>query len=287
MTRVFRIIVGLVFLLSALFKAADAATFANLIGQYGSEWFGFAAPGVILIEIVLSLLLLFDIRPQLSSIVTLFFVLGVSAIYLYGLTRLGITNCGCFGALHWLNTHPWLTFVRNTILILLLLPSIIRKQQGTQLGHWAGVSIGVIIVIAMFACGYSFSDAKCLRHSRPFQPIPLNDSPLSDYIECHPDSTYLIFAFSYGCPYCQNSVGNVEQYATMGVVDKVVGVAVSDSTGRERFHRLFDVDFEIREITASQMVRINRTLPATYLIRHDSIIRRHVGMVSSPALSLP
>ena len=129
--------------------------------------------------------------------------------------------------------------------------------------------------------------AKCLQKQNTFQPIALAESPLSEYVSVHPDSTYLVFAFSYNCPYCQNSIGNVNQYVPMGMADRVIGLAVEDPVARNRFDRLFDMNFSIQEISMFQMYRLTTVLPATFYIRHDSVISQYNGMVLSPALLMP
>lgn len=68
---------------------------------------------------------------------------------------------------------------------------------------------------------------------------------------------------------------------------RFIGLAVEDSIARERFSRLFETDFPIREISALSMYRLTRILPPTYYIRHDSVISQYTGMVASPALSPP
>ena len=147
--------------------------------------------------------------------------------------------------------------------------------------------MALIAVVVMFMCGFSMHGAKCLQKQNVFQPIPLAKSPLASFVICHPDSTYLVFAFSYSCPYCQNSIGNVNQYTEMHAVDRVIGLALDDSVAETRFDRLFDVNFEIRNISQIEMLRLSATLPITYMIRHDTIISQYSGMVVSPALFLP
>jgi len=283
----FRLIVGLVFLLSGLLKSIGAATFADLMSQYGASWFGFAAPFVILIEIFLGVVLIFDYYPKQVTWASISFLCAVSFIYLYGVLARGITDCGCFGPLTWLNSKPWLTFTRNGILLAMLLPSLFSMDESASPTISSVIFMAVIAVVVMFMCGFSFRGAKCLTRHQSFQPIPLTDSPLDKFVDCHPDSSYIVFAFSYGCPYCQNSIGNVNQYVPMGVVDRVIALAVEDSVARERFNRLFQVDFDIREISPVEMVQLTTTLPTTYLIRHDSIINSYSGMLISPALYLP
>ncbi len=286
--KALRFLVGLVFLLSGLLKAIDTAAFADLMSEYGETCFGFAAPLIIFVEIFLGVMLVFDFYSKPISWATAVFLLVVSSIYLYGVSARGITNCGCFGQITWLNSKPWLTFMRNGILLGLLVPTLIRPQEKSPaITIPSVIFMAVIAVIVMFMCGFSMHGAKCLQKQHNFQPIALAESPLSEYVTVHPDSTYLVFAFSYSCPYCQNSIGNVNQYVPMGMVDRVIGITVEDSIARERFDRLFDTNFKIGEISKLSMYRLTNTLPTTFFIRHDSIVSQYTGMVVSPALLIP
>lgn len=288
MNKTFRLIVGLVFLLSALLKAINTATFADLMSQYGSLWLGFGAPIIIFLEFFLGILLLFNIRPRLVAGVSTTFLIFVSAIFLYGVIYKDITDCGCFGPLTWLNSKPWLTFLRNGVLLALLIPSLLKPQQGTNLSISSIVFMAVTGIAVMFMCGFSIHSAKCLQEQQnSFEPIPLKDSKLSELISCSSDSTYMVFAFSYSCPYCQNSIGNVNQYQQMGYVDKVIGIAIEDSVAHERFERLFDINFTIKEVSQWTMAHLTNTLPTVYFIRHDSIYSQYSGLVVSPALLIP
>lgn len=287
-TYILRFVVGLVFLLSGLLKAIKASVFADLMSEYGAVWFGVAAPLIIGIEILLAVLLIFNIRPRKMAAATAAFILFVSAVYLYGVLARGITDCGCFGPLTWLNSKPWLTFTRNAVLLTMLVPSLVKPQQGTSLTMTNVVFMAFVAVVLMYMCGWSMHGAKCLqKRSKKFEPVALSEHQLGEIISTSPDSTYFVFAFSYGCPYCQNSVANVSQYKSMGVVDKVIGVAVRNPEGRERFDRLFHADFEILEISEMQMMRLTSTLPTVYRIRHDSIVSTYSDLVITPALLLP
>lgn len=287
MNKVFRLIVGFVFLLSGLLKAIDTATFADLMSLYGATWFGFGAPLVIFTEIFLGVLLVFGFYSKQVTWASVVFLVAVSLVYLYGVFARGITNCGCFGPLTWLNSKPWLTFVRNGILLTMLFPSLWSKDKQISPTIPSVIFMAFITVVVMFMCGFSMHGAKCLQKQNAFQPIPLAKSPLASFVTCNPDSTYLVFAFSYSCPYCQNSIGNVNQYTEMHVVDKVIGLALDDSIAQARFDRLFDVNFEIRNMSQMEMVRLSATLPITYMIMHDTIISQYTGMVVTPALLIP
>jgi len=275
-------------MLSGILKALNAAAFADLMSSYEATWLGLGAPLIIAFELFLGMLLIFNALPRLTSAVSVAFILLVSAIFLYGVLFQGITNCGCFGPLTWLNTRPWITFLRNAIIIVLLIPSLCRPQDSTPLTIPSVICMSLALVVLMYMCGYSMHGAKCLQRAhKPFQSLPLANHPLAQQISCNPDSTYLVFAFSYACPYCQNSIGNVNQYVPMGMADRVIGLAVVDPVARNRFDRLFDTNFSIQEISMFQMYRLTTVLPATFYIRHDSVISQYNGMVLSPALLMP
>ena len=287
MDKIFRLIVGFVFLLSGLLKAIDTASFADLMSQYGALWLGLGAPLLVFTEIFFGVLLVFGFYPKQVTWASIAFLLAVSLIYLYGLLAKDITNCGCFGPLRWLNSKPWLTFTRNGILLALLLPSLWSTNEQSAPTISSVIFMALVAVVVMFMCGFSMHGAKCLQKQNAFQPIPLSDSPLASLVTCNPDSTYLVFAFSYSCPYCLNSIGNVNQYTEMRAVDRVIGLALDDSVAQARFDQLFDVNFEIHNTSQMAMFRLSATLPVTYMIRHDTIISQYTGMVVSPALLIP
>ena len=287
MNKIFRLFAGFVLLISSLLKATATNTFADLMGQYGAEWFGFGAPVLILVETILGIMLIFNIYPRFMAFASSIFIFTLSAIFLYGVLNRGITNCGCFGPLTWLNSKPGLTFTRNAILLAMLIPSALSSQQGSATTMPTLTCMALVGIVVMFMCGFSFRGAKCLKKQHQFRPVVFAESKLSEYVTCNPDSTYLVFAFSYSCPFCQNSIGNVNQYQQMEYVDKVIGLAVEDSNSRCRFERLFETNFEIEEMSQIEMFNLTTTLPTTYLVRHDSIISQYSGMVISPALLIP
>lgn len=282
-----RALVGVIFMLSGLLKAFNAADFADLMSSYGATWFGYGAPIIIAVELFLGMLLIFNALPRWISALSVAFIMVVSAIFLYGLLCRGITDCGCFGPLTWLNTRPWITFVRNALIIALLIPSLLRPQEGTPLTIPSVLCMSLATVVLMYMCGFSMNGAKCLQKPyAKYEPRPLAEHPLSQLVSCDPDSTYLVFAFSYGCPFCKNSIGNVNQYTSMHAVDRVIGLAIADSVKREQFLEVFDINFGIQEIPDVEMYKITSSLPVTFYIRHDSIVNSYTGSVVTPAIKM-
>ena len=283
-SNIFRLFVGIVIVVSAVAKATDTAVFADLLGKYGFLGLGYLAPAIILAELLLGLLLVFDIKPRAVAAITIGLIGAFSAVFAYGLIHLGIRDCGCFGPLSILNNTPWFTLTRNGLLIALLIPTILLPETKAKPTQGTITFIAVIISAVMFLCGFTFRGAECLqREKTSFAPTAISDQ-LQEIAGCHPDSSYLIYAFSYECPFCLNSVGNVNQYVTMHAVDRVMGIAVADEEAAERFYRLFDIEFPIQEISDIRMLRLTGTLPTAWLIRGDSVRAIFHGQVPSPAL---
>lgn len=278
-------IVGIIFLLSGFAKAADSALFANILGSYGTIWFGVVSPVIILMEIILGLLLVFQIRPrQIATIATLFIVV-LTIGYTYGLLFRGVTDCGCFGHIAFMNRAPWFTYMRNAIMVVALLMAI-YKADACTITIRRIIYISCVSCIACFMMGFSFRNAEILKKHNSTVPRQkmLADTSLADYITVGPDSTYLVFAFSYSCPYCINSIYNIEQYERVGVVDRVIGLVAEDSVASSFFYRYFDPSFEIHELPMQQMMRFCRSLPTSFFIHGDTITQAIEGMAINPIL---
>lgn len=98
---VFRVFLGMIFLISSLIKMRDPISFRNNISAYqliSRRWTNFIAYGLIIVEVVLSILLLIGWQSQIVAAFTA--ILLVIFIVAMGITiRKGKKNldCGCFG----------------------------------------------------------------------------------------------------------------------------------------------------------------------------------------------
>lgn len=286
-TRICSSILGLVFLTSGFLKAWDAGSFADILIQYGAAWLGAVAPVIILVEVVLGFLLVVLSRPRWTARVGIAFLIVVTLGYAYGVLFRGITDCGCFGSWHALTSRPWLTFVRNGVLVALALPAALCKGESSspRVAHWVGVTL--LAAIACFLCGLSMSESYSLpRWHSTFSPQPISETTMAQHIALPEESEYLVFLFSYTCPHCQNAFANVEQYQKMGL-KPIIGVATGTEEQKERFYRLYQPVIDIQTIEPEQMSSITHELPILMYIRRDTIINIEKGTVTSPGLFLP
>ena len=279
------LVAGAVFLLSGFAKALDAGLFAHTIGQYGLGDIGdVAAPLIILVELLLGLALVLQYRSRWTARAGVAFVAGLTAAFLYGWLVQGVEDCGCFGRLEALNTSPALTLVRNAALLYLLVAVGRHGNNRSSLGEPVTAVVVGVMCIGAFMSGYTGRGSLDFRSDDDNHPQALADTPLASLVQTHADSTYLVFAFSYTCPHCLNSVEHLNRYESAGVVDRVIGLAAENPEAEARFRAFFQPRFPIRHCPPEVLHTLTRSFPTAYYIRHDSVVSILPGTLPSAYL---
>ncbi len=283
-------LLGLMFLVSSFAKAWDGEAFADMMLQYGPEWFSIGAPVLIFIEAVLGMLLLLRVRPRECAGAAVVFLVVVSAIFAYGVAFKGIQDCGCFGALSKLYTgKPWMTFVRNAVFILIAVPAIIAKPGTGRFLSYKLTAAMMIGAVSCFICGLSMRKSFTLPQWGTVRTESRSTTmqKLNNIYPFSADSSYVVYLFSFTCAHCQNSYANLEQYHRLKIVDKVIGIAIENEEAQERFTRIYRPEIDIITIPNDTMARITGSLPIALLIKGDSIHKVESGSVTSPGIFLP
>lgn len=282
------ILVAIVFLLSGFAKSADCAYFSNILWRtFQWQWLALSAPVIILTEIALGLLLMTGLYRRIVSVLTALFLVGISAGFLYGVYAFGMTNCGCFGHLSFLNLSPTFTLVRNGIMVVLLILAAVWAQPKPM--HWVRAMIMIIGMLAgTFACGYTLPKATALFHKHAkYQGELVENTPLAA-LQLQPDSSYMVFFFSFDCPFCMTAVPQVGWWEKSGLVDRVIGIATEDSVGEYKFRSFYQDNshtypltspFTIQVMPMDSVLYFTNDLPMAYVIRHDTIIASWSGEV--------
>lgn len=272
--------VGLLFVFSAIAKACDAAALAETIVRYGFPRFSFLAPFIIVAEFLLGCLLMLRVKLRYTAPLAFAMVLFFTFVYSYALIFEGQKDCGCFGKFQVLNTRPLFFYIRNALLLILLIFAYLKRER---YGSFSSGFRGLALVLAgagvlSFFVGYTYQEPVSYKTTR----IALQDSVLSEFVETSPDSTYLVFAFSYVCPHCLNSIGNLKECARFPIADKVIGLALGDSVMENRFFRkVFEPNFVIHN-HRNELLRLTDKFPRAYYIRHDSIVLQVAGELPCP-----
>lgn len=282
-------LLGLIFLVSAFAKAWDSEAFADTLLLYGPQWFGVGAPILICLESVIGMMFLLRIYPRMSACIADVFILVVSAIYTYGVVAKGIEDCGCFGIFSKLyTTKPWMTYVRNAVLIVISLPALMEKTNVKLCSFPKNIAIILVAATSCFICGLAMRKSFALPNFSSVRRDTRTQTmeKLRKIYSFDADSSYLVYLFSFSCVHCQNSFANVQQYEQLHVVNKVVGIAIEDSEAQTRFNRIYQPQIEMITISQGDMINITGQLPVCLLIEGDSITQVQSGFVNSPGIFL-
>ena len=155
-----RILLGLVFIFSGVVKAIDPFGTVYKIEDYLKAFGGFfiellpladvAAVALILVEVVLGVCMLLNVRTQWTSWLALAFYGVMTPLTLYIAINNPVTDCGCFGDAIILTN--WQTFEKNVVLIILAILLILLRKSVVPL--WRGymeVIIALVTAVVAFA----------------------------------------------------------------------------------------------------------------------------------------
>lgn len=281
------ILVGLVFILSGLGKIGNIIGFQRLIFDYGLNIFHLLAPFIVIAEILLGILLIFNTRVKTTSLVSICILILFSCVYLYGWLKNDITDCGCFGYYLPITSSPILTFTRNVILILLLIWTYYNVHEDIQpIKQWKKVTLFSIMFSATFVSGMSYKPFAFTKRMHPYEGQKISNTPLQSYSTTKNGESELIFFFSYSCPHCINSMENFRAWGLTNTVDKLTAYVVVDTTKvqTDSLRDLFQCRYPTIQVSEMDIesTKFIEAYPTSFLIRHDTIQNVIIGELPSP-----
>ena len=155
-----RTLLGLVFIFSGAVKAIDPLGTVYKIEDYLKAFGGFftellpmaevAAWGLIILELLLGVCMVLNVRTQWTSWISLIFYLVMTPLTLYIALTDPVSDCGCFGDAVVLTN--WQTFSKNVVLITLAIILVALRKHTRQLwSNWMEVVLATLTIIAAIA----------------------------------------------------------------------------------------------------------------------------------------
>ena len=152
-----RTLLGLVFIFSGVVKAIDPLGTVYKIEDYLKAFGGFftellpmaevAAWALIILELLLGVCMVLNIRTQWTAWVSLLFYLVMTPLTLYIALTNPVSDCGCFGDAVVLTN--WQTFWKNVVLIILAIVLVACRKHTRQLwSNWMELVLTVLTIVA-------------------------------------------------------------------------------------------------------------------------------------------
>ena len=152
-----RTLLGLVFIFSGVVKAIDPLGTVYKIEDYLKAFGGFfnellpmaelAAWALIILELLLGVCMVLNIRTQWTSWLALLFYLVMTPLTLYIALTNPVSDCGCFGDATVLTN--WQTFWKNVVLIVLAIILVALRKHVRQLwSNWMEMLLVALTILA-------------------------------------------------------------------------------------------------------------------------------------------
>ena len=205
LSRILKILLGLVFIVSAVLKIVDMDRFELYVYSYHFFSLNFSflvARAAIIVELVLGIGLISNCLHKLMWWGSVLMLLGYTALLVYALALGRTDNCHCFGDV--LQFNPWQSIIKNAVLLVLF--ALIYKVKG-----WRFKADVLALVAVTLACGaVVFLVSPPDNYTPSYDPThDLNHELFTEALQQPPLDTLgldegrkVVAILSSGCEYC-------------------------------------------------------------------------------------
>ena len=237
---ILKILLGILFIVSAILKIADMDKFEIYIYSYHFFSLNFSflvARAAIIIELVLGIGLVSNCFHKLMWWGSVLMLLGYTGLLVYAMVLGRTDNCHCFG--DYLQFNPWQSILKNVVLLALF--ALIFKVKGWHFKRdWLAL-VGVVLAssIAVFAVSPPDNYTPSYNASHDLQVELFQealDNPPLDELDLKAGKK-VVGIFSSGCEYCMmtaQKLSLMQSYYGFPEED-VIYVFMGTEEGVERF----------------------------------------------------
>ncbi|PLX32120.1 MAG: hypothetical protein C0600_03650 [Ignavibacteria bacterium] len=273
--RTIEILVAGVFLLAAVMKALDPASFIEQIAAYGifPDLAPIAAWSLIIVECVLAAALIVNLLPRIFPLLSMALLLFFIGITLYGMS-IGLgEDCGCFGNLY--HRGPEMVIIEDALMLigLVFVVVVLWKRQDEH----NAMRIAVTLTAGMAAAGLT-----------AFSPyIPADDivtqlHPGSSFTTWPVDGlygkdlnsgTHVVFLFTVTSDNIGAQVQSMNSVAQAMEDASVVGLIIDGTEHLTTLMFEYAAAFPVAALEPRFARPLYRTLPRTFILRNGTVMQ--------------
>ena len=278
-----KVLLGLVFILSAVLKLFDMDRFEIYIYSYHFFNLNFSflvARAAIILELVLGIGLVSNISHKLFWWGSMAMLVGYTLLLIYALIIGRTVNCHCFG--DFLQFDPKQSLIKNGILILLFL-LIYRVKEWKTPYRWLILCLAVVAsTIGVFVASPpdNYTPAYAPEQNLQIELFNemLDEAPL-DSLHLKEGKQIICF-FSTGCEYCQmaaRKLSLMQQFYGFPA-DRITYVFMGSEEGITKFYERSE-SAHYREVLYPDVVRllksVNGNLPVIVLLEDGAVVHEY------------
>lgn len=245
---IFRIIIGVVFIASAILKLLSIDHFELYIYSFG--FFNFFLTSLlsrllISAEFILGFFLILKLYYSKTWWLTMFTMIGFTLFLIYTALFRNDANCHCFGS--FIEINPVESIIKNGVIIGLLI--LIQKQKESTFKFSRWIASGIVLVTISLTFIVVPPDALFNKMYSPKSKVNeealltiLSDSTLQDMNELH--GNHMIAIFIPGCKFCKLSIQKFAYIFNQNNLNpnKLKIIVLGDQKGVEKFKIETEID---------------------------------------------
>jgi uncharacterized membrane protein YphA (DoxX/SURF4 family) len=278
-----KVLLGLVFIASAILKIVDMDRFEIYIYSYHFFSLNFSflvARAAIILELVLGIGLVSNTLHKLYWWGSVAMLLGYTLLLIYALIIGRTDNCHCFG--DFLQFDPKQSLIKNGVLMLLFL-LIYRVEEWKTPYRWLILCLAIMVsTIGVFVASPPDNYTPAYASEQNLQ-IELFDEMLDDApLDSLPlkEGKQVVCIFSTGCEYCQMSARKLSlmQQFYGFPTDRITYVFMGSEEGITKFYERSE-SAHYRDVLYPDVVRllksVNGNLPVIVLLEEGAVAHEY------------
>lgn len=278
-----KVLLGLVFIVSAVLKLFDMDQFEIYIYSYHFFSLNFSflvARAAIIVEMVLGIMLISNCLHKLTWWGSMAMLGGYSLLLIYALTMGRTDSCHCFG--DFLQLDPKMSLIKNGVLILLFL--LIYKVEGWKIPfRWLILCLAVMAsTIGVFVASPPDNFTPAYAPEQNLQIALFNemldDKPL-DSLNLDEGKQVVCF-FSTGCEYCQLAAHkfSLMQHFYGFPKERITYLFMGNEEGIAKFYEQSE-SARYRDVLYPDVVRflkaVNGNLPTIVFLENGAVVHEY------------
>ena len=262
-----RLILGLVWLVTALLKGLDFQSFNSILReQYNlHRYFSYLAVFLPVVETAVGLSLLIEFRVKDALRLSIGLLTVLSFIIAYGMLGGNLEACGCFGALD--TTSPAMALLRNTVLIAMAFCALRFEPSPPAPRGWKGWVLSLACIVAALTTGSSVHQPhfqeKSLQIGDQFPTLEVGIPEL-------PTGPTLVFGFYAECSKCWDAIPQIKTFSHQPTL-KIVGFTPSPLEKIKVYEEELTPGFPIHQVSEEWLKKFGSKIPLFILVK-DGII---------------
>jgi hypothetical protein len=280
-------LLGAVFLVSALLKAADANAFIVAIGLYGvvvgPQLQAMAAVCTLALETAVGTALLLGVHPRKLTLgLAAAMLFGFSGLIVYGWAFHGISDCGCMGPI---KLGPLASLAKNAALLALCIVAALGFRGRASTGRGNPLKALVVVILAACVAGYAFAHiqpapAPTTPESRPYAQFVFQENGRSFDLG---KGEYLVALLNMECEHCRASVEKLNKLVEIPNLPPLIGLCDGNPESLKEFKLVTAAQFPLHLIEMRVFYTLIKQQPPCFVyVRDGKVVKLWEEEVPTP-----